>query len=382
MTDRSISPATVPAAVLSKGIDSGALTRYALIGNGWRSSVFLRVAYALPERFRVTGVLTRRAEAGEQIEHDFGLPTFRTIDDLLAAERPDFVIVSVPWDVTPDMTRALVERGVPVLSETPPAPDLDGMRSLWSDVGASGLVQVAEQYALLPLNAARISLVQQGIIGQATSVHVSSTHLYHAVSLMRSFLDVGLASPTVGSTTVRAPLVDPITPAGWTGDTATKEARTIISTLDFGDGHLGIYDFTDNQWWNPLRPDHLRIRGSEGEIDDEQVVRMVDPVTPVISRLERAMTGQGMNYEGLDLTTITLGDRVAFRNPFEGGRLMDDDISVAELLTRTGAWVREEGPAPYPLAEGLHDHHVGMAIEESATTGQPVVVSDEPWARS
>jgi len=382
VTNRSVSPAIVPAAVRTKRIEPATPTTFALIGNGWRSTVFLRLAYSLPERFRVSGVMTRRAEGGEIIEGNFGVATFRTLDDLLAAERPDFVVVSVPWGVTPEMTRALVERGIPVLSETPPAPDLDGMRSLWADVGASGLVQVAEQYELLPLNAARLSLVREGIIGTPTSAQISSTHLYHAVALMRAFLDAGFTPVTVHSHTFQAPLVDPIAPTGWTHDDLPKDARSILSTIDFGAGRMGLYDFTDNQWWNPLRPDHLRIRGSKGEIDDEQVVRMADPVTPVLSRLERASTGQGMNYEGLDLTHISLDGRPVFRNVFEGGRLMDDDISVATLLTRMGAWTGDEGPAPYPLAEGLHDHHIGLAIEESAASGQPVAISTEPWAQA
>jgi hypothetical protein len=37
-----------------------------------------------------------------------------------------------------------------VLAETPPAPGREGLRALWSDIGASGMVQVAEQYALMP----------------------------------------------------------------------------------------------------------------------------------------------------------------------------------------------------------------------------------------
>jgi hypothetical protein len=86
-----------------------------------------------------------------------------------------------------------------------------------------------------------------------------------------------------------------------------------------------------------------------------------------------------MNYEGTDLTHLSFEGRVVFRNRFEGGRLSDDEIGVAELLAATGAWARGEGPAPYPLAQGLHDHRVGLAVEEAARTGTAVVVADEPW---
>jgi predicted dehydrogenase len=375
-----VSPGTGTAAVATKGLARPAPTRYALVGSGWRSSVYLRLAYVLPELFEVTGVVTRRAESGERVEHEFGVPTFRTVEELLAQRRPEFVVLSVPWPLTPELTRTLVAADVPVLAETPPAPDLDGMRALWSDVGASGLVQVAEQYALMPLHAARLALTRDGVIGTPGSVQVSSTHLYHVVALMRSFLGAGIGPTTVASQAFSAPLVDPITPAGWTPDLEPKRVRTILSTVDFGDDRMGLYDFTDNQWWNPVRPDHLTVRGSIGEIHDESVVRMVDETTPVVSRIERAGTGIGMNYEGTDLTHLSFDGRVVFRNAYEGGRLSDDDIGTAELLSRTGAWTRNEGPAPYPLAEGMHDHHVGIAMEQSLETGAPVRTGEEPWA--
>ena len=374
-----VSPAVTTASVRTRGIDRPARSRYAVIGSGWRSSVYLRLAHLLPDVFETTAVLTRRPESAERVEREFGVPTHRTVEELLAADRPDFVVLSVPWPVTPELTRTLVAAGVPVLAETPPAPDLDGMRSLFSDVGASGLVQVAEQYAFMPLHAARLALTREGVIGTPGSVQISSTHLYHVVAMMRAFLGVEREPTAVASRTFTAPLVDPITPQGWTHDLEQKPARTIVSTIDFGGDRMGLYDFTDNQWWNPVRPDHLTVRGSTGEIHDETVVRMVDATTPVTSRIERAATGTGMNYEGLDLTHLSFDGRPVFRNRFAGAALSDDDIGTAELLARTGAWTRQEGPAPYPLADGMHDHHVGIAIEEAAESGEVVRTGEEPW---
>ena len=352
---------------------------FGLVGTGWRSSVFLRMAYLMPDRFRATGVVARRADSGTIVEQDWGLPTFRTVEELLSVERPDFVIVSVPWQVTPELTARLVEQGIPVLAETPPAPDLPGLHALWSDVGGTGLVQVAEQYPLMPLHAARLAIVESGVIGKPTSVLVSSTHLYHAVALMRQFLSVDREPADVTAHTFTAELVDPITPTGWTHDTEARPAETTLAWIDFGSGRMGSYDFTENQWWNPVRPDHLMVRGSTGEIFDETVVRMADDVTPVTSRIERSMTGIGMNYEGLDFTHLSLDGQVVFRNQYEGGRLSDDDIAVATLLDQMGAWTRGEARPPYPLAEACHDHAIGLAIVEAAASGVRVTVDEQPW---
>jgi predicted dehydrogenase len=349
-------------------------TTFGVIGTGWRSAFFTRLARMAPEHFRATGVVSRSATVFG------GVPVFRTADELLAAERPHFVIVSVPWAVTPDATREIVARGVGVLAETPPAPDLPGLRALWRDVGTSGLVQVAEQYLLMPAHAARLAAVRDGVIGEPTSVQVSSTHLYHAVSMIRGLLGVGFEPATVSARSFTAPLADPVSVAGgWHGDAAPSDRSTTLATLDFG-GRMGLYDFTDNQWWNPLRTRRIVVRGSTGELVDDHVVRLVDARTVVESHFVRRQTGLDLNLEGFDLDHISLDGRVLYRNPFNGARFSEDDLGVALLLLRTGAWARGEGPEPYPLAEGLQDHLLSLAIQESLETGGEARTGVEAWA--
>lgn len=355
------------------------ITRYGIVGSGWRSRFFLHLAGLMPERFGVTGVVTPRPERREQLTVEWGVPAFGSIAELVGHDRPDFVIVAVPWAVTPEATRELVTMGIPVLAETPPAPDGEGMRELWRDVGASGLVQVAEQYALLPGHAARLALVREGIIGQPTSVQVSSTHLYHAVSLIRLFLGVMFEPAEVHARAFTAPLADPLSPGGWSRDGTPKEATTTIASVDFG-GRMGLYDFTDNQWWNPLRTRRIVIRGSNGELVDDRVVRLLDPTTPVTSEIIRRQTGIDLNLEGFDLDHVSFDGRVIYRNAYAGARLSDEEIAIATMLDRMGDWTRHEGRPPYPLADACQDHLIGLAIGDSVKSGRAVRTSAEDWA--
>jgi predicted dehydrogenase len=352
--------------------------RYAVVGRGWRARFFLRLARLMPDRFVVTGVVTRTAAAGAEVAARWSVPVHQDPAELPAGA-PDFVITSVPWEVNPGLVEALVGMGLPVLSETPPAPDLAGLRALWSRVGATGRVQVAEQYLLLPGHAARLSLVRNEIVGTPTSAQVSSTHGYHAVSMLRGMLGAGFADATVSARAHTAPLADPLTPDGWRGDGTVIQATTTIATIDFGDT-LGLYDFTDNQWWNPLRARRIVVRGSHGEIVDDQVTRMLDGTTPVTSALTRRQTGHDLNLEGLDLKHISFDGQVVYRNPFVGSGMSDDDIAVAAIAEQAGAWGRGEGPEPYPLAQACQDHAISVAIGESIETGAPVTVADEPWS--
>jgi predicted dehydrogenase len=354
-------------------------TTFGVVGSGWRSLFFLRLAHAVPHRLRAAGVVTRTAERGAEVTRAWGVPTFRTIDDLLAADRPNYVVAAVPWQQMPVTTRELVALGVPVLAETPPAPDLDGLRSLWSDVGATGLVQVAEQYELMPGHATRLALVREGVIGVPTSVQISSTHLYHAVSLIRRLLDVDMDEAVVSARDFVAPLVDPLSFGGWARDAVPEPRRTTLAIIDFG-GRMGLYDFTDNQWWNPLRTRRIVVRGSTGELVDDRLVRMVDPTSPVESHLVYRRTGVDLNLEGNDLHHVSVDGRILYRNPYIGSRLSEDDIGVAAILEATGGWARGTGPEPYPLAQGCQDHAIGLAIGESARTRQDVRVVKEAWA--
>jgi predicted dehydrogenase len=350
------------------------VTRYGIVGGGWRSDFFLRLARSMPERFGVTGIVSPRHERRSELREQWSVPTFAGIAELVAHERPEFVIVAVPWDATPDAIREVVAMGLPVLAETPPAPDADRLRALWHDVGPSGLVQVAEQYALMPGHAARLALVREAVIGEATSVQVSSTHLYHAVSLIRLFLGATFEAAEVHARQFRAPLADPVSRDGWSGDGTPKEASTTIATIDFGNGRMGLYDFTDNQWHNPLRTRRIVVRGSNGELVDDRVVRLVDPLTPVTSELVRRQTG-------FDLDHISFDGRVVYRNPYAGIRLSDEEIAISTMLDGMGAWTRGEGPPPYPLADGCQDHVIGLAIDESVASGKTVRVPVETWAR-
>ena len=357
------------------------VTTFGIVGSGWRTAFFLRLARVLPDRLRAVGVVTRTAERAAQVTAETGARAFLSIDDLLAHDRPDYVIVSTNWPTSAVVTRELGARGVRVLAETPPAPDADGLRRLWTDVGSSGLVQVAEQYLLMPGHAARHAVLQAGMIGEVTSVQISSTHLYHAVSLFRGLLGVGFEPVEVNARAFTAPLANPLRGGRWIGDDTPQPARATLATLDFGDGRSALYDFTDNQWWNPLRERRIVIRGSRGEIVDDDVVRLVDPATPVRSVLQRRETGRDLNLEGRDLHHISLDGSVLYRNPYVGSGLSEDDIAVAAIAEAAGAWARGEGPEPYPLAHACQDHLVGLAIEESARQAATVRTAVEPWAR-
>lgn len=352
--------------------------RLGVVGTGFRAGLFLDLVARVPHLVEVTGVLGRSRASAEAAVAGRGLPVADDLAGLLRTA-PELVLVAVPVASAPAVVTDLAAHGARVLTETPPAPDLDGLRALWDAVGASGRVQVAEQYLLFPHTAARLRVVRDGLVGDVTSVQVSSTQTYHATSLVRGFLGLGGAPVRVVASATTAPLADPVARPGWTGDAAPRPQTTTVATLDFGDGRSALYDFTQTQTRNPLRTRRLVVRGSLGELVEDRVVRLADATTVLTSSLERRQTGHQQDVQGLDLDQIAFEGQVVFRNPFVGSRLSDEEVALASLLARARDWARDAGPGPYPLAEAAQDHLLGLAITESARTGEPVTTTREAW---
>lgn len=353
--------------------------RYGVVGSGYRTQAFVQLAAQMPERFTLAGVVTRSESRAEEIVEQWQVPAATDLDTFLQRHPVDFMITSTPFAVTPELIKELVGRRIPVVAETPPAPDVEGLRALWQAVGSSGLVQVAEQYPFAPGNAARRALLDTGALGTITWAYLSSTQTYHAAALVRQMLGVGFEPASISAQVFQLPVVDPQTRAGWADDLSPQTRKTTLATYDFGD-RIGVYDYTDNQVRNPIRGNRMVVRGTHGELVDDHLTRLAAPQQPLRSELSRWQTGDYLSFEVRDLYQIGDGAQVLYQNPYFGCRLSEEEIAIATLLERAGHWVRDGGDPPYPLAQACQDQLLALAVAESGKTGAPVQIGPEPWA--
>ena len=179
---------------------------FGLVGGGWRAAFFFRIAQALPERFRVVGCVAKSEATRARIQAEWKIPVFDKIDGLLN-ERPEFAVTSVPRAVSEPLLIELASRNMPILAETPPAADLDGLVRLWHNLPANARIQVAEQYAFQPLHAARLAFVRAGKLGEISQAQVSVAHGYHGISLIRKFLNIGYENVVIRAFEFQSPLI-------------------------------------------------------------------------------------------------------------------------------------------------------------------------------
>lgn len=358
---------------------SDAKIRFGLVGSGWRSEFFLRVARELPHRFEVVGVVTRSEDSGRRINRKWHVPAFASIEDLLEKASPEFVVVSVPRTVAPDAIQRLAELNVPVLTETPPGLDLEALTHLHSLLLKNkAIIQVAEQYHLSPLLRSQLRVAASGRLGRVSQVMVAQCHDYHGVSIIRRALGVGFDDVSITAARFQSPLAQGPDRTGDPREEVTVTADQLTARFDFGN-HLGVYDFAEEQYFSWIRANRLLVRGHRGEINDEDLRYLTDFRTPVFTSFRRVAAGEGGNLEGLFLRGISIGDEWVFTNEFIPGRLTDDEIAVATCLVRMSEHVGG-GPEVYSLAEASQDHYLSMLMKQAADTGQAVRSRRQIWA--
>jgi len=352
-------------------------TVFSIIGGGGRAGYFMRIAAALPDRFRVAGLMVRNEAKGKAVEQKWKVPTVRTLDELLALEKPAFVVISVGWPGTPVFIRELANRKVPSIAETPPAPDLDGLNGLADLIKAGARAQVAEQYLFQPLHAARLSLARKGILGEVKQVQVAVCHGYHGISIIRNFLDAGFGDADIAARSFTQKFTDNPPPGG--GALKVRDTNQLIAWLDFG-GKLGVFDFCYDQYFSWFMEPRFMARGDRGEMTDWEVRYLKESGEPVSISLKRADAGHENNLEGYYHKGILAGDEWVYRSPFVPARLTEDELAGATELTKMGEYAAG-GPSFYGLPEACQDHYLSLEMERAAKSGAKVRTSRQSWVQ-
>lgn len=363
--------------------------RVGLVGSGFRAQAFLRVCAALPQWFELVGVAARNADARAALAAS-GLVGAASLHDdvasLVRAARPDVVVLTIPAGPAQAVVTELAAAGVPVLTETPAAGTVEELVALLALVDGGACVHVAEQYHLEPLVAAQLAVAASGRLGRVTDAHVNVAHDYHGLSVLRRALGVGAEEASVTARRDRR-RVQP-SPSRWEDPDTTELTDTVHSLAwleyrhDDGD-RLGVYEFDDVQYRSWVRSPSLVVRGERGELRDDVVryVRASDGSAPqpVRSVLDRVAAGGAGSHEGLFLRGYGFEGDWAYLNPFRPARLPDDELSIAAMLARTAAHVREGAPSPYEVAEAAQDQYLQLVVRRAAETGTTVRTRQQPW---
>ena len=318
------------------------MIRFAVIGSGWRSLFYVRIARALPDMFELTALLCRGQEKADRIQKEYGIHTTTSEDEVIVS-KPDFVVSAVNKSSMSDVVRYWAAKGIPVLSETPAGLDIDTLKAIRQDVENGARIQVAEQYFLYPSIKAVIDECKSGTIGEPVSLTISAMHDYHAASVIRRMLDTGLEDVTVTGKTFSMKVTDTRTryEVLTEGRVVEKEEKHLI--MEYADGKTAFYDFMSDQYRSPIRNRYINLRGTRGEIINDTVYY-------------------------LDKDNLAACKKLDIKNPYGYAGLSEDEAAITGILLGMKEYV-DKGKEVYPMDEALYDAYMGILMCEAGKPG-------------
>ncbi|MDR3190602.1 MAG: Gfo/Idh/MocA family oxidoreductase [Lactobacillaceae bacterium] len=354
-------------------------TKFILIGGGWRAEFFMRLAQKLPALFQITAIVTINP-ATQAYYSEWGFTCVPTLAEALEIGEPQFAVVCVPHTVATDVNLATLQAGIPVLTETPVGATLADLQRFATEMPADVKLQVAEQYFLRPDMLAQQAVIDQGIIGTPQTARVSYTNNYHAIALMRKFLQITAKDTIVTAQRFQVTGQPGFGRGGIVEQETFQTYNQTLATFAFEDGKVGLYDFEDDQHRSFIRSQDIQIKGDRGEIRNHEVRYLKDFATPLLSNITRVNRGEGVNMEGVGLKGLTFNGDWVMGNPYPNAMLSDDELALGQCLTNMAAYVAGTGPSMYSFAEAAQDFYLTLLIEDAIKTGAPVQTTDQPWS--
>jgi predicted dehydrogenase len=345
--------------------------RYVIVGSGWRSMFYVRIARALPEKFEACAMLCRTEEKARSINEEYGIYTTTSIEECIQLQ-PDFVVVAVNKSSIYEVSRFWMEKGFPVLAETPPSLKLDELKALWelrTKCGAK--IQVAEQYFKYPTYDVLISILDTDIVGPPYNVSISAVHDYHAASLIRKILHTSFEKVAIHGKKYIFPVTETESRYELITDGRVADKERVKITMEFESGKVAFYDFSSIQYRSAIRGRHLNVQGIRGELTDSTFYYLDEQNLPHKDKLQIKF-----NSDKKEVEEITFKDEVVYNPVFGICGLTEDETSIAVLLVGMQEYIQSEKEI-YPFADALQDAYITILMEEALKSPNTIICSEK-----
>lgn len=355
---------------------------FIIIGSGWRSLYYVRIAKAMPDILRLDAMYCRTQEKADKMAEEFSIHTTTSIEECVGY-KPDFAVVAVNKTSICDVSIEWMDRGITVLSETPAALDMDSLKKLYryhmSDDKTDKKQVVAEQYREYPYNKARINLVNSGVLGDISCLNISIAHEYHGFSLIRAYLGIKPdENYTVSGKIYEFPTTQTLTRYDKFTDGRTAPKKRCVAAFEFESGKVAWYDFDSEQYRSPIRKNMIKVQGVRGELINDELYYLdennVGRKETIVTDINKVMTGNGNpNLAQVnEIKKIAFGDKILYEPVWGLRGLSEDETAIATLMCKTAEYSRGQALPPYSLENALADAYAAILLDEAVRTSNKV----------
>ncbi len=361
---------------------------FIIVGSGWRSLFYVRIAKRYPELFCLKYLLCRTEEKAARIAAEYDI-TATTSVELCEQCTPDFVVVAINKAGLVHETLKWANKGFAVLCETPAGLCTEDLRSLWEAVCHGAKIQIAEQYHRYPVLAAGLKAVEKGLLGNPYAVSLSLAHEYHGISMIRRMFGSGSGKKVKLINLCGEKYTFPVTEtdsrngAVTDGSVGQKERALIRMKFEITDQSkenqvpyqgVAFYDFSGVLYHSFIRTRHINVQGQDGEWNDTTVRYVAEDYLPK----EMPLTGYFAPEHG-ELVTEELREQGIQWQPVIDMAGSQDEYAIATMMYDMRAYIRD-GEEVYPMAEALEDAYLTILFQEALDNpGKEMMPDSMPW---
>jgi predicted dehydrogenase len=161
--------------------------RVAVVGVAGMGQAHLFAISSLPDEYQLTGVCDVDAEAAKKAASDWKTSCYTTLDELLASDVAEAVVVATPPFQHGPITRSALESGRHVYCEKPMVPTVkEGLELAAAADRAGRTLQVGLQYRFRPSYERAAALVASGAIGDVFRANLTATSWFRPDRYFRS----------------------------------------------------------------------------------------------------------------------------------------------------------------------------------------------------
>ena len=362
--------------------------RFIIVGSGWRSLFYVRIAKALPELFEVGAMLCRTKEKAERMAQENNIYTTTSVEECREM-KPDFVVVAVNKGAIAAISKEWMDYGFTVLCETPAAQDVDTLKELWQRHKEGGCLIVAEQYKYDALYQAQLQLLEKGLIGEPSFLHISLAHEYHGASLMRAYLQEPCQTAfTVSAKSYVFPTIETLSRYEKFTDGKVTDKKRTIATFEFADGKVALYEFDSEQYRSPIRNNYVKLQGVKGEMKDQKFYWLDEENEPCEAELvfsgrtfyresENPNLKEGYECVEIQFVQESIPQKTVYKTPFEGSNISTEETAMACLMLQAAEYDREL--AENELRNALQDVYMALLMQQAVETGKNVSSQVQIW---
>lgn len=350
---------------------------FIIVGSGWRSLFFARIAKKYPEQFQLKYMLCRSQEKADKMAAEHDIPTTTSIEACEEA-KPDFVVIAVSKNSLCAETIKWAKKGFAVLCETPAAGTLEELKELWDLIQNGAKIQIAEQYHRYPSMAAGLDTIEKGRLHEPYAVSLTMAHDYHGVSLIRRMLQpnvpTSLRLEYLTGEQYSFDVTETDSRYGDITDGRVKRSTRSVITMGFAGGKMAFYDFDGTLYHSYIRTRHVNVQGRDGEWNDTFLRYVDEEHRPQVQYLTPLLKPQ---YACLETEKLQEQSR-----QWQPTVIMDneqDEYAIATMMLDMREYI-ETGREVYPMAEALEDAYVYLLMQEAVKRpGERLKPEKMPW---